>query len=339
MKKIDPLRINGNHRKKLNYYLKEFYKKYPNEKHTLFHFVKYFKNRLKHQNKDAWTAVCGDTGSGKSLFTLMTMVLFGRPMQLEKNVSYIPKGEEISQKFEKLKFQSFLIDEAAQAMRKHDWQNKAQQKVNTAAMTERFKNNWVFLNMPNFNEFTKSMRASILLFRAIVVYRTENYARVIVQRRSRNWRSEDPWGDKKANDMYEKIEKKYKEISNDIILKIERNIPNTIMDFIVPNLELILPDVVANYEALKLASRDVVDEMARGDKRNIYKEKYEKIMVRVTKLLKDNTLDIGKVRLGKHEILKAMDVSEYSFDKYYREPLPEIGKIANFRVRGGEKVV
>jgi hypothetical protein len=261
------MKITKEHREKLIYYLENFYSKYPNEKFTVFHFVKYFKDRLRN-HKDAWIGVSGETGVGKSYFVIICQILFGRPYDLTKNITYIPKGEEIMDKFNKLIFNTLLIDEAAKQMRAVNWQNKQQQMINVAAMTERFKNNWVFLNMPNFNEFTKSMRMGNLQFRAIIPFRTESYARVIIQRKSRNWRSEDPWGDKLANENYDKAETKNREIDNDVILKIENSLPSTIMSFIIPNLELILPEISDEYIKLKAESR-LLNEETDTDRKSV----------------------------------------------------------------------
>jgi len=312
------MKIKKEHRDKLNYFLKEFYKRFPNERFTIFHFVKYFKQRLK-KNKDAWTGVSGDTASGKSYFVIMAQILFGRPYDLTKNITYIPKGNEIIEKFNALNFNTLLIDEAAKQMLKVQWQDKQQQNVNVAAMTERFKNNWVFLNMPNFNEFTKSMRRGNLMFRAIIPYRTDLYARVIIQRKQRNWRSADPWYDDLANDLYEKVIKKHKEIDNDTILKIERQLPNTVMDFIVPNLALALPVIVNEYERLKIESRkteDVSDVKGVG---NLYKDKYMILMEKVSKILFNNELDLGRTRVTKVEMAKALGVDVSTFDRYLKK--------------------
>jgi len=54
-------KITKKERNKLEIYLKEFYKYYPREKYTVFHFVRNFKRRLK-DNKDAWCGVSGTTG-------------------------------------------------------------------------------------------------------------------------------------------------------------------------------------------------------------------------------------------------------------------------------------
>jgi len=312
-------KITHKERNKLETYLKEFYKFYRKEKYTVFHFVRDFKRRLK-DNKDAWLGVSGDTGSGKSYFVIMSQILFGRPYNLVDNISYIPKGDEIVDKFKKLRFQTFLVDEAAKEMRSVNWQSKAQQGVNVTAMTDRYLNNMVFLNMPNFNEFTKSMRASNLLFRVIIPYRTSRYARVFLQRKSRNWRDADPWGDKYADERYQKIQRRYKEITNDHIDNIERSTPNYVMDFIVPNLELILPKITAEYQRLKEESRIVTDEsdLSSSQQKNIWKEKYKDFFAKVAVLL-DNHV-VGKDSLTKKQLCDELGVSQDTFNKYKKMP-------------------
>jgi len=310
--KITPL-----HRNKLTFYLKEFYKHYPSEKYTIFHAVRGFKKRLKEERKDAWIGVAGRTGEGKSLLCLMFMTLFGRSCNLTKNVAYVPTGSQIMDMFDKLNFQCLLVDEAAREMRAVNWQSKQQQGVNVRAMTDRFKNNLVFLNMPNFSEFTKSMRVSNLEFRMIVLYRTNEYARIVIQRKSRNWRNPDPWGDEEANVRYIKTEKRHKELDNELILNIERSLPVTIMDFIVPNLENILPDITTEYERLKLESRKLANkEEEHTTKKNMHKEKYEDLLIKITKLLEYNSLGLGRVKVGKTEISKALGLGLSTYNKY-----------------------
>ena len=324
------MKITKEHRQRLNYYLKQFYKQHPDEKFTIFHFVKYFKTRLKN-NKDAWMGVSGETGTGKSLFVIINQILFGRPYDLTKNIAYIPKGDEISKMFDKINFNTLLIDEAAREMRSVNWQSKAQQGVNMKAMTDRFKNNWIFLNMPNFNEFTKSMRTGNIKFRAVIPYRTKTYARVIIQMKSRNWRSDDPWSDEKANDVYKKVERKYKEIDNDMILKIERNLPNTIMDFIVPNLELILPDVTAEYERLKMESRKVAEEEEPENKMNKYKKQYDDLRIKFAKFLNENPIGLGLRPVTKGEQATFLGCSNSTFNKLLSFKIEEPKKKKNFR--------
>jgi hypothetical protein len=316
------MKITYKHRKKLKFYLDRFYNSFPGEKFTIFHFVRFFKLRLKN-NKDAWVGVSGDTGTGKSLFALMSMILFGRPMDMEKNVAYIPKGDEIIKKFSKIDFGCLLIDEAARQMRKVNWQSKEQQMVNLTAMTDRFKNNMVFLNLPNFSEFTKSMRNGSIIFRVIIPYRTDLYARVIVQRKSRNWRSDDPWGDDLANKRYAAMEKKKGSIANDDIETIERAIPNTVMDFIVPNLELILPEVTGEYEKLKMESRGEVVEEATNPKTNKFKTQYENMMNIMTKIIFNNELDLGKRRVTKSEMASSLGIAQSTFNKFLNLPRVE----------------
>lgn len=309
------MRIKPHHRNKLTAYLKKFYTFYPREKYTIFHFVRFFKTRLKNK-KDAWIGVSGETGSGKTLTCITAMILFGRPMTLTKNIAYIPKGKEITEMFDKLRFQCMLIDEAAREMRAVNWQSKSQQGVNVKAMTDRYKNNLVFLNMPNFNEFTKSMRRGNLQFRVIIPYRTDKHARIIVQRKSRNWRDPDPWMDEYANKLYSKYQKKYKEIDNEAILKIERSLPVTVMDFILPNLEIILPEITKEYDRLKDESRKEEKKLSNTITKDRYKILYEETMTNITKLLFYNKLGLGKVRVSKKEFAKALGISSPTFDKY-----------------------
>lgn len=307
--------ITKQHREKLIFYLREFYKHYPQENFTIFHFVKFFKARLDNE-LDAWLSCSGNTGSGKSLFVIMSQILYGKRYSLIDNVTYLPTGNEIVEKFEKLKKSTLLIDEAVKDMRAVDWQKKSQQKVNVTAWTERYRNNWVFLNIPNFNELTKSMRTGSVLFRCIVLYRTKTYARIVLQRKSRNWRSDDPWGDTLANQMYEDAIKKYKELDNDIILSIERKMPNTIMDFIIPNLELILPDVTDEYKRLKVASREDKPEEVLADSKDRWKTKYQQSMESFANILFNNTLDLGKRKPSMVEMATALGMSVLTFRKY-----------------------
>jgi len=320
------MKIKPYHRKKIERFLKEFYS-YYNEKYTVFHFVRFLKLRLK-QNKDAWIAVTGETGVGKSYFVLICQILFGRPFSLIDNVTYIPKGLEIVQKFDKLRFNTLLIDEAAKELRGIFWQKEGQKQVTTAAMTERYKNNAVFLNMPNFDDFTKSLRRTSIIFRAMVIYRTKTHARVVIQRRSRNPRSKDPWGDDIANKMYEKAEKK-RELDNEALLKIERAIPNTIMDFIIPDLSQVLPEVTEEYERLKLESRhkDLTETAKASEKasKTYYKNKYEKLLSKAAKAFCLNTLDLGKCKVTKQDIAGYLNISTETLNKYLKmEEKPDI---------------
>jgi len=309
------MKIKPYQRNKLIWYLKEFYKRYPNEKYTVFHLVKALKLRLK-DNKDAWIGVSGDTGSGKSYTIIVIQSLFKAGYSLIDNVTYMPKGNEIIEKFNKLEQNTLLIDESAVEMRSVNWQSKQQQEVNVKAMTDRFKNNIVFLNMPNFNEFTKSMRRGNIIFRLLVLYRTEKYARVLLQRKSRNFRSDDPWGDKYANKMYEILEKKKIEITNEKLLEIERKLPNTIMDFILPNPLKIIPEFINEYERLKKKSREKVENLKPESQASIYKDKYQNLLKKVSNLIYYNELDIGKAKTTKLEISKALQISTATLNKY-----------------------
>lgn len=316
------MRVTVQDRERLIYFLKQFYKRYPNEKHTIFHLIKWFKERLRN-DRDAWVSVSGETGTGKSYFCIMGMIIGKfRNLSLENNICYVPKGDEIIEKFNKLNKNVLLIDEGAKELRAVNWQSKQQQQVNVKAMTDRYKNNLVFICMPSFRELTKSMKLSNIHFRIIVLYRNNLFARILVQRKSRNWRSDDPWYDKKAEDLYDKSMKRYGELSNKHILKIERSLPNTIMDFIIPNLELALPHVVDKYKELKVKSREIEQEITKeiSKKKDKYRTKYKESMSNVAKILIDNRLNLGKMRVTRQKISEMLGVSIQTLSKWYDTP-------------------
>jgi hypothetical protein len=150
------------------------------------------------------------------------------------------------------------------------------------------------------------MRMTNILFRAVVLYRNKNYARVVIQRRSTNWRSDDPWGDKLANKIYEKLERKKRIVNNETILSVERGLPNTLMDFIIPNLALPLPHIINEYERLKSLSRKEEIELEEKDP---YKKKYFELMKKAIKIIYENTLNLGNNKVSKKEVAKALNIS------------------------------
>jgi len=321
------MRILPVHRKKTEYYLKQFYKSYPHEKYTIFHFVKWCKKRIK-LNKQIFFGVTGETGVGKSYGDIMFMILYGRPFSLVKNICYIPKGDEIFKKFTSMKRGCLMIDEAAREMRSVNWQSKSQQQVTMAAQTERMLNNIVFLNLPNFKEMTKSLREGSIQFRVIYAYREETHVRIIVQAKSRNWRSDDPWSDKKADEVYEKFVKKSGEPTNHDILKIERGLPCHVMDFMIPNLALIVPDVVEEYERLKLESREEVKE-EEGEKKDLWRDKYNNIVPLLIDTIFYNKLNAGfdtitytklseHLGMGRETVKKLLEKHKENQDKKYK---------------------
>lgn len=317
------MQINQNYRKKLEYYLKEFYKRYRHEKFTVFHFVKYVKARIK-LNKDLWLAVCGNTSTGKSYGDLLMMILSGKRMNLKTNVCYDPDGDEVSQKFSKLRKGVLMIDEAARDFRAIGWQSKTQQKVTMQALTDRFYNNIVLLNLPNFKELNKSMREGTVLFRLIYLYRTDKYARVVVQARSRNWRSDDPWKDKEADELYVKFEKKHGSPSNEDVLKMERSLSTYIMDFAIPNLALILPEVTEEYERLKLESREnaKVEEKKKskeGKKLLKLTQEKEDALIRFAHLLEHNNPGLGLLKISKQKKADIMGISLQTYNKLLKK--------------------
>lgn len=331
------MKITSEHREKLTFFLKKFYNQYPQEKYTIFNYVKWMKERITKRKRDAWEALSGETGTGKSYFAIMALILYkGRRTSLTRNVTYIPKGDEIKKAFDKLNKEKLIIDEAAREMRSINWHSRGQQDVNEKAMTDRFKSNWVTLILPNFNEFTKSMKKGNMQFRTIVLYRTDKYARVIVQRKLRNWRSDDPWCDKEASDKYFKAMKKYKgDLTDKEVLSVERSLPNTIMDFIVPDLSLILPELTDEYERLKIDSRinKDVEEKKEAKQKDKFKIEYDKLLNRLSKVIINDELEIKERKKPptREEIAEFLGISTYSLSGAYNKPRLEATKLPSFR--------
>ena len=253
--------------------------------------------------------------SGKSMFVLMTQILYGRPFNLKKNVVYLPKAMEISTKMRNLEFSTLNVDEAVKAMRNTNHYDKDQQETTMLAQTERFRANWIFFLIPNFREMTKSMRDGSSEFRVVVIYKTETYARIIVQQKSPNFRSDDPWGDKEANDKYNRLIKRKKAITNQDKLKIERSLSNTVMDFMIPNLELILPNVTKRYLELKEESRidEANDKQAERERIDRWRDIIAPKLIRI---IYDDTLGLREgAKITKQALKTELGISNELLNK------------------------
>jgi hypothetical protein len=90
------------------------------------------------------------------------------------------------------------------------------------------------------------------------------------------------------------------------------------MDFMIPNLELILPEVTDEYKRLKLESREIEQEKPQSSIKveSRYKKQYEKLMAVITKVLYNNELNIGKVKVTKSEIAATLGCSVDTLNKY-----------------------
>jgi predicted DNA binding protein len=321
---LNNLKIDNIDREKLSKYLKKFYSMYPSEKFTVFTFVRRMKDRIKGKiievngerkrvgTKQSIMPVIASTGVGKSYFGIMCSILYGRPFSLDGNISYMPKAKEVSLKMKKLDFSTFIVDEGAVSLRSFNWQNKEQQEVTMLAQTERFRANWYFINLPNYQELTKSIRDGTSEYRIFMPYRTDTHARVILQKKSKNFRNKDAWSDDFANKMYEKLERSRKEITNDDILKIERRLPNYVMDFMIPNLELILPDVCNEYNRLKQESRE--EEEEENNKPDQWKDIFPR---KAIKCIYHDTLGLKEgVRITQEKLAKELGVSASTIRKF-----------------------
>ena len=317
--------IEPHERKYLAKYLRKYYSMQHGEKYTIFDFVRLFKKRHKGRiiefkedgevvkkrigTKQTFLPVSGEAGTGKSYFALICQILYGRPFNLKKNVVYMPKAMEISNKMKDLEFSTLLIDEAIKALRNTNHYDKDQQEVTMKAQTDRLHANWYFLNIPNFREMTKSLREGSSQFRVYIPYRTDTYARVIVHQKSPNFRSDDPWCDKEANDKYEKIIKRKKMLKNKDILFIERSLSSTVMDFKIPNLELILPNVTKRYLDLKEQSRKDAEDENQAEQERVDRWR-DIVLPKAIRIIVDDTMGIREgVRLTKKALKTELGIS------------------------------
>ena len=64
---------------------------------------------------------------------------------------------------------------------------------------------------------------------------------------------------------------------------------------------------------------------------NIFKKKYETLLIKVTKLLYNNELDIGKTKITKQEISDGLGVGMATFNKYLKLDIRDYDKKPVFR--------
>ena len=175
---------------------------YCKEHHPkIIQVVKQFRTRTK--KKDNQIVIEGETGSGKSVMTLCLLCclahLFDRELNLERNVIYFPKTQELSERLTILGEKEILwVDETIKSLYKGRWMNKDAMASNETVQTERFRNNTVAYCLPNFSELTKSFRDVNIKFRiwcvstdpAAAVVRVKEKHPDIIQR-SGAWHSEE----------------------------------------------------------------------------------------------------------------------------------------------------
>ena len=249
-------RMDADKRKKIKLYLKHYNKFVGQTSMNIFHLARNMKQRIKN-GYDAWAGVSGETGTGKSQFVLMVIALMGRRFNLKDNVAYFPKGNEISNKFDKLNGGELLIDEAGKSMRGVNWHNKDAQGVNVKAMTDRFLGNTVWMNMPDYSEFMGSTKKAFQ-FRIHLLYRDEVGAMVVVHRKIGYGITKEQWAETTSEKNFKDFTYKRRGsmIPNNFEkLSLHLRLPTYVMHFKVPALEWIVPEYIEAYQQLKVESR------------------------------------------------------------------------------------
>jgi len=82
---------------------------------------------------------------------------------------------------------------------------------------------------------------------------------------------------------------------------------------------------------LKKQSRIIAEEEEPEGQKNIYKNKYEELFERLTKLLWFNKLEIGKRKVSKAEVCEELGVNLKQFNKFLKLPPKKAEETLSFR--------
>ena len=172
---------------------KILYKLCKEEYPELIKIAKLFLDKA-NNNYDNHIAIEGITGSGKSMFTLIIILLMhhisGLRFNMKKQTLFIPNENELRQNIRGLKpLAVYWIDEAIRALDKKRWYNQDQIELNHIIKTERWKRNTIMYCMPDFREFSNSFRTHNIFFRIYIVPR----AAAIVNVKDIDKDVVDPW--------------------------------------------------------------------------------------------------------------------------------------------------
>jgi hypothetical protein len=106
---------------------------------SLKRFGEYISERLR-KDWDVVIAITGEEGVGKSTIMIELGKLIDKKFSLKRNVSFIPKANELAKQFQDIPEYSFLgVDEAIRALHKFDWMTNVQQTLLKLYATERYQ--------------------------------------------------------------------------------------------------------------------------------------------------------------------------------------------------------
>lgn len=255
-------------------YCKQYY---PN----IIKICEFLYKRAKFLQYDNQVSIEGETGSGKSMFTLILACCYqaklGRKLCMEDQCLFVPDEGELKREIRSLKeFDIYWIDEAIRALDKKRWFNKDQIDINHIVKTERWRRNTIFYLIQRFSEFTESFRNFNIYWR---IYIVPHYA-AILYAKDIDKDIEDPWHGKHNLSIKYKTFRgttRYKALlTPEFRLKKEQNLPNYVIDTRFPNLEEVphLKPMWDYYQNLKELSRVKLKEIEDG-KRMIVKNKVD----------------------------------------------------------------
>jgi ABC-type oligopeptide transport system ATPase subunit len=231
LKEIGVLDVDWAH--DLYFYCKENENQYKN----LLDFVKVLNDRIK-DNGDNQVSIEGQTGSGKSTLAMCVMCLLayrqGKKFSLSKEVVYLPKEKELSDRLSELKkMENLWVDEAIKSLNKLKFYDKDQIESSETIQTERFRLNTILYLLPRFYDLNSSFRNNIIKVRVWIISR--QCACVRVKDIHPDMGAADPW----HLDENLKTLKRYNigvKSTTDELLVAERHLKNYLTDFTWPHL-------------------------------------------------------------------------------------------------------
>jgi len=273
---------------------------------TIEQFAKRAIHHLK-DDKDSVIGITGDEGSGKSTLAILMSMAADPAFDLERNVLYSPKYDEMKNKVTGLpKYSAIIADEAIRALYKLQWQSKLQQYINILYAICRAENKLTFLLMPrfiDFNEFFRQHRIRFWIHIIDPISRTKEEGHAVIFSKSWNPFTEDAWNFKdmkKVIDDYAHLNK-LKEVEFSLrhkayVLSKSRNYVGIIKFTKMPD------DVFVRYSALK-------QEYAMTDLNTPPEEKVSKVELRQRVNIQKLTIALEEAGKSRKEIATIMGIS------------------------------
>lgn len=314
-----PFIITDEYREKFKADLAQWYKDNPQE-WSVFYLAKIIRRRLR-KDWDLYYSLEGQAGVGKSCLSIIIGMLVDDNFQLDQNISYIPKGSELKDKFMAMRKYSYMqIDEAIRAMSRYKWQSKQQQEVMEMAATERFRNQCIAFLVPNFYSLARSLRERRLDIRVWVQARGD----AIVYFKLNDKDSEDVWQIKSALEIKSKYWYRLKQrgkalmsMSTAARLKLEQRTPTYAFHFTFPDLKVLAPEIYKEYNRSKAVSRNAQkEEEAANEPQGYMGRRAERQMEQRNSLIV-NLIDRHKIPLS--EIAKMAQLAVTSIQTIYNE--------------------